>query len=146
MDAILQKVVFLNKKSGKFSFYSRFQLLTSRQYEKSIFQAMTIFSSISWVFKRSDLKRYFHLIEWKMHLLQDFSPLLSSFFQNLKFLRLCTKSKWMLHFLHFLTASENPRNRWKNCHCLKYRFFILSWCNLLKFGVKKQFLEKNHFL
>ena len=36
-----------------FFFYSRFQLPTSRQYEKLIFQATTIFSSISWVFRRS---------------------------------------------------------------------------------------------
>ena len=53
VDAILQKVVFLNKKSGIF-FYFRFQLLTSRQNEKLIFQATTIFSSISWIFRHSD--------------------------------------------------------------------------------------------
>ena len=48
-----EKVVFLNKKSGIFFFYSRFQLVTLRQYEKLIFQATAIFSSISWVFRRS---------------------------------------------------------------------------------------------
>ena len=37
---------FSQKKSGIF-FYSRFQLVTSRLYEKSILQATTIFSSIS---------------------------------------------------------------------------------------------------
>ena len=53
VDAILQKVVFLNKKSGNFSFYSSFHLVISRRYEKSIFQATTIFSSIFGVFRRS---------------------------------------------------------------------------------------------
>ena len=49
---------FSQQKIGIF-FHSRFQLLTSRQYEKSIFQATTIFSSISSVFRHS--AKFWHL-------------------------------------------------------------------------------------
>ena len=72
MDAILQKVVFLNKKSGNFSFYSSFHLVISRRYEKSIFQVTAIFSSISGVFRRSDYCQYWRKIVKKVQYFQQF--------------------------------------------------------------------------
>ena len=84
VNAILQKVVFLNKKSGFFFFYSRFQLLTSRQYEKWIFQATTIFSSISWVFRRSVVQCR-KLGIWKL-LLMLYIVLLKYLLANAEFL------------------------------------------------------------